>query len=47
MIDGKGYQWKKNKDSLINMPNPNGGHYDKGKGHTGNGYAKITYLGIE
>lgn len=46
MIDGKGYQWKKQKDSVINMPNPNGGYYDKGKGNIGNGYARITILSV-
>lgn len=45
MIDGSGYTWtnvKTNADNL--MPNPDGGYYESGVGHTGNGYAKITAL---
>ena len=29
------------------MPNPQGGYYASGVGNSGDGYAKITYLGIE
>ena len=45
MIDGAGYSWTNVKGSLEQMPNPSGGYYTSGRGHTGNGYAKITYLG--
>ena len=45
MIDGAGYKWTNTKGSLQAMPNPSGGTYASGKGHTGNGYAKITWLG--
>ena len=45
MIDGAGYKWTNTKGSLQQMPNPNGGYYASGVGHTGNGYARITYLG--
>ena len=45
MIDGSGYSWTNVKGSLKQMPNPNGGYYASGTGHTGNGYARITYLG--
>jgi len=44
MIDGNGYQWTTTKDSLQQMPNSTGGYYESGKGHTGNGVAKITLL---
>ena len=48
MIDGKGHTWT-NEDVGIKsdnlMPNPNGGYYASGVGHSGNGYARITYLG--
>ena len=48
MIDGIGHTWTtqdtgSNSNNL--MPNPNGGYYAEGLGHTGNGYARITYLG--
>ena len=45
MIDGAGYSWTNTKGSLEQMPNPSGGYYASGTGHTGNGYARITYLG--
>ncbi len=43
MIDGAGYNWTKEKGNLVNMPNPNGGTYASEIGHSGDGYAKITY----
>ena len=45
MIDGAGYQWTTVKGSQVQMPKPDGTLYPLGQGHTGNGYAKITYLG--
>ena len=45
MIDGAGYSWTNVKASLEQMPNPNGGTYASGTGHSGDGYARITYLG--
>ena len=45
MIDGAGYKWTNTKGSLQAMPKPAGGTYASGTGHTGNGYARITYLG--
>ena len=45
MIDGAGYGWSNVKGTQELMPNPSGGYYASGTGHTGNGYAKITYLG--
>lgn len=45
MIDGAGYSWTNVKGEQVQMPNPQGGYYDLGVGHTGNGYARITYLG--
>ncbi len=45
MIDGAGYKWTNNKESLVQMPKPDGTKYESGFGHTGNGYAKITYIG--
>jgi len=45
MIDGAGYLWTDEKQSQEAMPNPKGGYYELGIGHTGNGYARITYLG--
>ena len=42
MIDGNGYKWTNTKGSLEQMPNPSGGYYASGKGHSGNGYARIT-----
>ena len=41
MIDGMGYKWTNVKGVQEQMPNPEGGYYDLGKGHTGNGYALI------
>ena len=45
MIDGAGYKWTNSKGSRQVMPNPSGGNYASGVGHSGNGYARITYLG--
>ena len=45
MIDGNGYRWFYFKDTLQAMPNPNGGTYDNGIGHKGDGHARITYIG--
>ena len=45
MIDGNGYKWTNTKGSLQAMPKPAGGTYASGTGHSGNGYAKITWLG--
>ena len=45
MIDGSGYAWTTIKGDLQAMPNPAGGYYASGEGHSGNGYAKILYLG--
>ena len=45
MIDGAGYKWTNTKGALQAMPNPSGGNYASGVGHSGNGYARITYLG--
>ncbi len=45
MIDGNGYKWSNVKEGLEPMPKPDGTFYEEGVGHTGNGYAKITYLG--
>ena len=44
MIDGTGYAWSNVKGGLQFMPNPDGGYYASGTGHTGNGYARITRL---
>ena len=44
MIDGSGYAWTNTKGSLQQMPNPSGGYYSSGVGHTGTGYAKITFI---
>ena len=44
MIDGAGYSWTTVKDSQVQMPKPDGTLYPLGQGHTGNGYAKITYI---
>ncbi len=44
MIDGAGYKWTNVKGSLQPMPNPSGGYYASGVGHTGNGAARITRL---
>ena len=45
MIDGKGYSWTNVKGSLEQMPNPNGGYYANGVGHSSSGYVRITYIG--
>ena len=45
MIDGLGYKWTNTKGSLQAMPKPAGGTYASGTGHSGNGYARITWLG--
>ena len=43
MIDGGGCEWTTNtRGSQRAMPNPAGGNYASGIGHSGNGYAKIT-----
>jgi hypothetical protein len=42
MIDGFGYTWTNTKNSVIQMPTPNGNLYPIGQGHEGNGYATIT-----
>ena len=42
MIDGTGYSWTNVKGEQAQMPNPSGGSYSLGVGHTGNGYARIT-----
>jgi len=44
MIDGAGYAWTNVKGALQPMPNPAGGYYASGVGHTGNGAARITRL---
>lgn len=43
MIDGAGYNWTTNIGSKINMPTHDG--LSTMTGNTGNGHAKITYLG--
>ena len=44
MIDGQGYSWTTTKDATITgMPTYDG--TATMTGNTGNGYAKITYLG--
>ena len=48
MIDGLGYSWTNVKAGTVGtnlMPNPSGGTYASGVGHSGNGYARITFLG--
>ena len=45
MIDGHSYSWTNVKSSQVQMPNPSGGSYSLGAGNSGNGYARITYLG--
>lgn len=45
MIDGEGYSWTHIKGELTKMPNPNGGVYASGIGHTGDGFARITFIG--
>ena len=44
MIDGAGYNWTNVKGSLKQMPKPSGGFYESGKGHIGDGYARITLI---
>lgn len=47
MIDGSGYTWTNEKAATAGtnlMPNPRGGNYASG-GNTGDGYAKITFVG--
>ena len=44
MIDGQGYKWTNTKGSRQQIPNPTGGNYASGVGHSGNGYAKITLV---
>ena len=44
MIDGKGKNWTTKVGSLSPMPNPEGGYYENGVGHTGDGRAKIKLL---
>lgn len=44
MIDGQGYNWTNEKKEQINMPSPSGVSYAIGEGHSGNGYAKITFV---
>ena len=46
MIDGAGYSWTNTKGALQQMPNPSGGYYASGVGHSGNGFARITFLHI-
>ena len=45
MIDGSGYAWSNTKGSLQAMPNPDGGDYESGVGHSGYGFVRVTYLG--
>ena len=42
MIDGNGYNWTNVKGEYVGQQQPNG---SLEKGHSGNGYARITYLG--
>ena len=49
MIDGTGYSCKSTNGTSISktaeqMPNPAGGNYGSGVGHSGNGRCKITYI---
>ena len=44
MIDGAGYSWTTAKGNLEQMPNPSGGYYASGVGHSGNGAARITNM---
>ena len=44
MIDGRGYSWTSSKGSQQQMPNPTAGYYALGRGRTGNGYARITFI---
>ena len=48
MIDGSGHTWTTTDTGAKSnnlMPKPSGGTYTINNGHTGNGYARITYLG--
>ncbi|MBP5675215.1 hypothetical protein J6W91_02690 [Candidatus Saccharibacteria bacterium] len=45
MIDGEGKAWTNTRGSYQAMPNPTGGNYAQGAGHTGAGYARVTWLG--
>jgi len=47
MIDGNGYPWTTERaNKRTSMPSKTyGQYYELGKGHVGNGYARITYLG--
>lgn len=42
MIDGAGYKWTTQKESLMLMPMPTEGTYASGRGHVGAGYCKIS-----
>jgi len=44
MIDGAGYKWTTEKQSLYAMPNPSGGNYASGVGRDGHGYARISFV---
>ena len=44
MIDGAGYEWTTSKGALKVIPNPSGGNYASGVGHSGNGYCRITLM---
>jgi hypothetical protein len=44
MVDGGGYKWTNTKGSKTNMPTTSGSGTEVG--HAGNGYAKITWLGV-
>ena len=41
IIDGQGYIWTTSKGSNVKQPQPNG---TTSSGHTGNGYARITFV---
>ena len=43
MVDGQGYKWTNTKGSKTGMPKTSGSGTENG--HSGNGYAKITWLG--
>ena len=47
MIDGNGYSWTTSRvNKRTSMPSKDyGKFYELGKGHVGNGYARIVYLG--
>jgi hypothetical protein len=47
VIDGNGYSWKNVRGVQQAMPSHvYGGYYNLGEGNTGNGYARITYIGV-